>query len=54
MYGGVLVHAKPLHKVLSLGHVWLLLIICACCGNTGLVRGGGAVGQQVSDLPPWT
>ena len=43
MHGGVLVDTRPLHKVLSLGHVWLLLIVCACWGNTGLVR--GAVGQ---------
>jgi len=41
MHGGVLVYARPLHKVLSLGHVWLLLIVCAFWGNTGLVKGGG-------------
>ena len=39
MQGGVLVNARPLHKVLSLGHVWLLFIVCACWGNTGLVKG---------------
>ena len=41
MHGGVLVSARPLHKVLSLGYVWLFLNVCACCGNTGLVRRGG-------------
>ena len=52
MYGGVLVYAKPVHKVLSLGHVWLLLIVCACWGNTGLVKRGGLwVGKLY--LTPW-
>jgi len=41
MHGGVLVNARPLHKVLSLGYVWLFLSVCACWGNTGLVRRGG-------------
>ena len=53
MHSGVLVNARPLHKVLSLGHVWLFLLVCACWGNTGLVRReGGAVGQWASDPLP--
>jgi len=43
MHGGVLVYARPLHKVLSLGHVWLLFFVCACWGNTGLVRREGGL-----------
>jgi len=54
MHSGVLVYARPLHKMLPPGHVWLLLVVGACRGNAWLVRGGVAVGQQVSDPPPWT
>ena len=41
MHGGVLVYARPVHKVLSFGHIGLLFIVCACWGNTGLVKGEG-------------
>jgi len=50
MHGGILVNTRPLHKVLSLGHVWLLFIVCDCWGNAGMVR--GAVGQWASDPLP--
>ena len=33
MHVGVLVYARLLHKMLSPGHVWLLLVVCACRGN---------------------
>ena len=51
MHSGVLVDTRPLYKVLSLGHVWLFLLVCACWGNTGFV-GGGVVGQLASDPLP--
>ncbi|XP_034057473.1 uncharacterized protein LOC117536645 [Gymnodraco acuticeps] len=41
IHGGVLVYVRPVNKVLSFGHVGLIFIVCACWGNTGLVKGGG-------------
>ena len=52
MHSGVLVDARPLYKVLSLGHVWLFLLVCACWGNTEFVGEVGFVGQLASDPLP--